>query len=239
MALLVCIPLEKGSERFLTSEITSLGVEVSLDTDLRQGGATSGEEAVEPSDALATRGATASSQSSGPATHTESSAADSMEALGGLGQAESGLDARLGKVGTAGEGSGPLRGISRAPLGGSGAMLRADQKARLAPESTACADLFPYQAEVTRGEVTATLDVDSEGRSKLVKLEKANPTARGFEAAASACAKRLRFEPARDSAGRTVASLAQVKLVFERESQMQTTPRLYQPRGHLLASRQN
>lgn len=223
MALLVCFVSEVGQQPSPPS-VASLGIEVSLDTDLGRSESARRESNAEPPDVpkpvreTPVRGPSAAA---GLDTRTASPVTDSTDPGEGIVLSHS-VYGGLGRFGAAGSGS-ALRGVSRAPLTGGGTargeglMPRADKSARLAPGSTACADLFPYEAGVTRGEVTATLDVDSEGRAKLVKLERAIPTARGFEAAASACAMRLRFEPARDGAGRTVASMAQVKLVFQRE----------------------
>lgn len=109
-------------------------------------------------------------------------------------------------------------GTGRASAAGTARSHRAKHEARLMPGSAACSDLFPHESRVARTELTVTLAVDPEGHAKLVYLDRNHPLVGQFAPAAQACTKRLRFAPARDAGGDTMASIAKVKLVFRRES---------------------
>ena len=219
VALLVCLSHGNAAESRPSRAVAELGVEVSLDAEVEKSEPRQTDESLRPAATVEAVRAAPLHVPAARGERQESSRADAVDSEDGVRPSEDGLQGFFGESGTQGVRSALMRGVRRASLPGEGdgGSLRSDQKARLAPGGTACADLFPYEAGVSRGEVTATLDIDASGRARLVKLERAKPTARGFEAAASVCAQRLRFEPARDSAGRTVASIALVKLVFQRE----------------------
>lgn len=144
-----------------------------------------------------------------PVPHLDSTAPDGL-----LTSATAGAD-QIGALDTALAGfepivRGPLRPAAqkerRAKLRSSGPKLLG---------GAACAGYFPFDARASEGQVTVQLEVTPRGSVSRVRLLDESPQRNGFGAAARACAKHLRFEPAREGADATGAR-AVVKLKFSR-----------------------
>lgn len=79
-----------------------------------------------------------------------------------------------------------------------------------------CAGLFPWHAEVSRGQVTLELAVDRAGHALPTAVVAESPPEQGFARAARDCARRLRFVAAVNEAGQPVAARSRVRLAFAR-----------------------
>ena len=144
-----------------------------------------------------------------PVPHLEATAGDSL-----LTSATAGAD-QVGALDTALAGFEP---IVRGPL-----RPAAQKERRAKPRSrgpkllggAACAGYFPFDARASEGQVTVQLEVTPRGSVSRVRLLDESPQRNGFGAAARACAKHLRFEPAHEGADASSAR-AVVKLKFSR-----------------------
>lgn len=145
---------------------------------------------------------------------------DFPEATGALGAVDQGVRLDGGTTGAlaGGLGNGEGRGASSGDSDGDNAQKAAQQAAQKAKlvRSRTCDDLFPWDATGERETVTVQLLVPASGVPKVHRVLSASSDERGFVKAAEACSRRLRFEPARDEKGRTVATKATVRLRFER-----------------------
>ncbi len=84
-------------------------------------------------------------------------------------------------------------------------------------EARSCNDLFPWDATSNAVTLAIEVSVQNSGTAHLSRvLGSGSP--REFRDAARLCAERLRFAPARDKDGRTIAASATVQLHFARGS---------------------
>lgn len=91
-------------------------------------------------------------------------------------------------------------------------------RAQLVAGSLRCADLFPYAARSDQETLALEVLVGSDGEPARSRIVSEHPRDRAFDAAALACARRLRFVPARTSSGATTEGRAVVRVRFERAS---------------------
>jgi TonB family protein len=127
----------------------------------------------------------------------------------------------VARGGTAREG----RGSSTAPQATVAAAPKADpnapyrgalgRPARL-PAFDPCRGFFPGAAQADRGESAVRVTVAADGRVAAVAVLAERPTAQGFGAAARACLLAARFEPALDTEGRPVVTVAPITVKFSR-----------------------
>lgn len=87
---------------------------------------------------------------------------------------------------------------------------------RLLATANPCAGYFPVGSHASHGQARVYIEVGPDGRPALARTLRASPEGQGFGAAARACARRLRFTPARTRSGEAVTATAQVVLSFDR-----------------------
>lgn len=121
-----------------------------------------------------------------------------------------GLEGRAGESGRAG-----ARGGRQSDAGARGRAARSDV-AHLLGAANPCGDLFPYAARSDSGSVAVAIDVASSGQALGSYIVEEAPRDQGFALAARHCVRRLRFSPARDTSGQSVASRSLVRLRFDR-----------------------
>jgi len=107
-------------------------------------------------------------------------------------------------------------GFGLAHSEGERSTLNLSRTPQLVSESYRCGDLFPYDANSDHGIVVVEIDVGKDGRSTETRVASAHPSNQGFDRAALACGRRLRFAPAINAAGRSVRGQATIKLRFSR-----------------------
>ena len=79
-----------------------------------------------------------------------------------------------------------------------------------------CFGYFPADSRAAHGEVQVDLQVGADGRPTETHITSELPRGEGFAGAARACARSLRFEPARSSSGVAISGAARLLLSFER-----------------------
>jgi hypothetical protein len=80
----------------------------------------------------------------------------------------------------------------------------------------ACAGYYPPSAEVDWGLVDVLVDVDADGRAKGVRVLGERPEGQGFGTAVQRCFLVMRFAPAQDGQGRSVAGRSRLRFRFVR-----------------------
>ena len=90
--------------------------------------------------------------------------------------------------------------------------------ARLLETSLTCADLFPLDAVSDGATVAVKIQVSPRGLPAASHILGDRPQWEGFDVAALACARRLRFAPARTPDGTSIGGQAVIQLRFERAS---------------------
>jgi hypothetical protein len=79
-----------------------------------------------------------------------------------------------------------------------------------------CRGYYPSGAAAEHGEVQLVVEVSAEGYTGTSHVTVESPSLQGFANAARACAKRLRFRPARDEEGVAIPGRAVLALSFDR-----------------------
>ncbi len=122
------------------------------------------------------------------------------------------------------EGTSLAAGTLRGRDGGDTARAGGDPPPRLEPKraqllaSRSCDDLYPWNAPGEAQSVTVRLLVPASGSTQMEEVIRATSPHRSLVEAARACSQRLRFAPAQNEKGRTIASKATVRLYFQRGS---------------------
>ena len=102
------------------------------------------------------------------------------------------------------------------PGGAQGTGQRGNRGPVLISHGNPCAGYFPARAATDHGEVRIAVGVDRAGMPGAGRVLFERPAGQGFGQAAEACARALRFAPARSINGLAVAGQARLRLRFGR-----------------------